>query len=424
MTITDWNLWAPGGGPSSTPPTPPPPTGGPVYALTPPGSGFPTPPSYQDTLNNVQNLTGGLAGPSPTVPTSNINAMDTMSNLMPWIAQLGLTNDIRNWIILGYTPEAIVAALRQTPQWQEYFPSIRRGDGTLRMTEGDYLSRVTDYRQVMNEYGRNPNITHKEIASFIENEVDPNELKKRLDVYGEVEKSSQNVKDAFYVYAGMNLSSDDLYAATVDPEKAKQLQSEYDRSVAASPMDYNTWITRATEVGLNRVVSNLERLQEQGIDTGGAIANIQQSSPDFARQMADALYSNGTDYLDLNSLVTSFEMAMIGSAASEAGMGLPTAERINAFRQAGVNRAKAQEQYGSFARKKNWISGAVERSNRANSFTQTDFEDAVFLNSAPAADLMDQALKSEEALGKNSGYSPITQAKGGKIQQTGLSSKF
>ena len=112
------------------------------------------------------------------------------------------------------------------------------------------------------------------------------------------------------------------------------------------------------------------------------------------RQLADLLYQGSTGEVALGTLgdlTNTFQLALIGGAASSQGLGLPDAARISAFRDAGVNRARAIEGYSLYARDRNALKGQVARLNQGNRFGQADFENAVFLQSAEAQSLLERA---------------------------------
>lgn len=327
--------------------------------------------------------------------------------MFPWIGTLGMENEVRQWLVDGLEGEALIGALRKTPQYQQMFPWIKRNDGTLRMTEAEYLRTQTTYRTLLRQYGFDEPKTPQEYGGFFTGEVSADELKERLDTYRGIQRSGRPVKEAFYIYAGMKLTDDDLYSALIEPERWKQMQSEYNVRVASQPLNYETWVQRATEVGLQRVVESLEALENEGIVTGSAIERIRGVNPAFARQMVDVLYTGGdpggTEYMsNLDELMASFEEAMIGGAAYSAGLGLPSKERIAELRAAGVQRAQAIQKYTEFGSRKQRIDAAVRR-HGGGEFGRYEFEGSEFLGDAGSRDLLEQSLRQEDSLGKGGG---------------------
>lgn len=357
------------------------------------------------------------------------NALDLVIGMYPWLSDLDFITVIKQMIQDGITdPTSILTEIRQTPAHARMFPSFRREDGTLRFAgEKAYLDRIDNYKQVMQRFGRDPReYGPHELSKFMENEIDPNELNERFEIYDQVRVAGRDIRDAFYVYSGKRLSDDDLYEYIVDGDARARFDEEYNRRVTASPVDYETFITRATEAGLERVVEALEGLQADGIAVEGAISVVRNLDPDFARQLADLLYQGSAGEVALGTLgdlTNTFQLALIGGAASSQGLGLPDAARISAFRDAGVNRARAIEGYSLYARDRNALKGQVARLNQGNRFGQADFENAVFLQSAEAQSLLERAQGREESFGDAEGAASFQNTRAG-IAQPGLTGKY
>jgi len=362
--------------------------------------------------------------------TDTATFLEGLKSTFPWLGQLGIDPAlVRDWAVQYPSTDAILEQLRKTPQYQARFPALRRPDGTLRMNEAQYISTEENYRTILKQFNDTPNHYDNpaDFQAFFDNEIDPNELKQRYTLYDQLKSTGRDTTDAFYVYAGMKVSTDDLYQATVSPEYAQKMTDEYNQKIAAQPLDYATWITRATEAGLSRVADTLGQLQKNGAVTGTAVSQTLATDPQFARTMMDALYHGGDPTnrtLSLTELMHSFELAMIGSAATGQGLELPSLDRISAIRDAGINRAKAIDVYGQYASQKNLLSGEVARLNSGQQFTQGDFEKAVFLRQAPEADLMAKATGLEQAAGARSGSAAISVGRNGELQQKQLAAPF
>lgn len=368
---------------------------------------------------------------SPTLPTfdpvqvGTQRAVDVVRSLFPWADELGLTGMLDNLIRGGSSAEEAYANVVKSPQYQAQFAGMIDASGVRRFAnERQYLDTINDYRDVLKEFGaldpgRDKNLDY---VNLIEQGIDPNELRQRFTVYRELEAGSQEGRDAFYVYAGMKVSVDDLYRATVDPGYGQQLTSEYDRAVMASPFDYQTFITRATEVGLARAADTLRAMQQRGMVTGQVVSRLLTTDPGFARQVMGALFAgapteNGTA-LGLNELLTSFDLAVLASAATEQGLELPTRERVTQLRQAGVTRARALQAYGGFARSQNVLQGAAQRANLGQDFSLQMWEEAVLLGKGQAVGDLSRITATESNFGRPEG-SFVQAMEGTRVTQTG-----
>lgn len=384
------------------------------------GSASSVGPTYNGSGINPQPAT------DPRSP-ARTGVLAELEQLFPWMQEIGLpVSWFQETAATSASDSEVVAKLRQTSQYKQRFPAMVRADGSMRMTEAQYLDQETAYRQVLRQGGVSADRMDNpaDFVGFFDSEQDPNELKQRVDIWNNVKSAGRDYQDAFYVYAGMRVSNEDLYAAVVDPAARQNLQDEYNQKVAAQPLDYQTWITRATEAGLSRVASTLGSLQRNGVLTGAAVQSITSIAPDFARSIMDALYHGGDptqgSTLNLNELMQSFEYAALGAAAKGAGLELPDRARIAEIRSAGVDRAQAQKAYLDFGANKNLYGAAVDRSG-GGSFTQSDFEDAAFLGKADQAQRLNKALGQEASYGQSGGQFNIQQqGKKGRYAQRGL----
>lgn len=351
-----------------------------------------------------------------------MDALEATYSAFPWLRQLGIGTQLTSWIKDGYTDEAIVGLVRQTSQWNEMFQGILRSDGTLRMNEAQYLQTKDAYSTMLFNYTGQRVTSSAQIKSLLDNDVSPAEFEQRLQVFDALKRDGGDIRSAFYVYAGMRLSDDQLYGYVVDPGVRQQLDAEYTQRAAATQLDYGTWITRATEAGLQNVTDALVSMRQQGIATDEAIRRIQGINPDMARQMTDLLYHGGAPtggaYLGLNELLRAFELAVIGSAATEQGFTLPTLDRVEAFRQAGVDRQKALDSYGTLSAQFGRLTGMTERIGAR--FGQTEWENAQLLRRGPEQALLAQATAQEDALGRASTSGEFAFDNSGRLRQRGL----
>lgn len=354
---------------------------------------------------------------------------DELRRAFPWLDSLGLDPAwVQNLIATSAGAAEIAAQIRQTQQYKNRFPGlIDQKTGQQRMTEAQYIQREQEYRQLLRQYGQPVDASPASLVGFFNGEIDPNELRDRLEVYTGVVRSAQPVKDAFYVYAGIRLTDEQLYRAVVDPNGyGNDLAQYFQQETARSPIDYATYVQRATELGLEKVVSKLQELQQQGVSSWEAISKIRQLDPDFARSVMDQIFTGGTPdapILSLHEALEAFEFAAIGGAATQAGLEMPTLERLREIRSYGQDRARMIEAYQAYGPNANLYSSAVQRA-RGQMFGQRDFEDAAFLGNADAQRALQSGLASEKAAGMDSGQFSFDRNQSGRFFQTGFQRRF
>ena len=200
-------------------------------------------------------------------PFSKTNLVAELVGKYPWAKELGFLDLIKRLAVEDATADQIVAEVRASDQYKKQFPGFSDLSGVRRFRdEAEYLRTRDDLRQVLKDFGVYDPATDSpmDYVAFFDAGIDANELTERFGVYRELERGSQELRDAFYVYGGLDVTVDDLFQAVVSPQFRQELQNEYDRSVAAQPLDYGTYIERAREVSTARVVETMERLRAVG----------------------------------------------------------------------------------------------------------------------------------------------------------------
>lgn len=401
-----------------------------TYTPPGPGIGYTSPLSAGGWGSSPNAGTTDTSAPEPVAPTPAPPAtadpalVDELRQAFPWLNEIGLSPEFFHQLVATSAgPSEIYQKLRQTTQYRQRFQGKDRADGSSRMTEAQYIATESNYRQVAAQYGEAARYMNREaLIGLFENEIDPNEFRDRLEIHRKVREEGGALKDAFYVYAGMDLTDDDLFEAAVDPAAGQRLQDEYNAKVAASPLDYETWITRATTLGMTKVSKQLDDLRRTGALTGQAVQSFLRTDPAFARQMMDVLYHGGdpnsAETLNLQDLLATFEYAAIGAAARGAGLSIPDRQRVAELRSAGVTRAKAMEGYQQYGTRAGIYAGAAQR--QGGTFGQNEFEKAVFLGAADEAEKLNRALAAEAAAGADQGGFAFSQDPSGRFRQAGL----
>jgi hypothetical protein len=359
------------------------------------------------------------AGPAPGL-------VDQLRSAFPWLSETGLSPEFFHELVATSAGAAeIYSKLRQTQQYKQRFQGITRADGTARMTEAQYIATEAAFRQTAAQFGEAARFLNREsLIGLFENEVDPNEFRDRLTVWKKVQEEGGAIKDAFFVYAGIEKSDEDLFEAVVDPAARQKLNDEYNSAVAAAPLDYDTWIGRATTLGMSKVSTQLEGLRKSGALTGQAVQTLLSTDPQFAKQMMDVLYHGGdptsSETLSLQDLLSTFEYAALGAAARGAGLLMPDRTRVAELRAAGISRSQAAKGYQQYATNQGIYAGAAQR--MGEQFGQSDFEKAAFLGAGKEADVLQRAMAAEEAAGRDSGGFGFEQDNAGRLRQGGLRS--
>ncbi len=345
-------------------------------------------------------------------------SVDEVLAEFPWADSIGVVDIISDAIVNGDTLDMIIQTVRTSEPYKRIFPAM---DFKVFENERRYLERVEDYRTVLKQAGFYDPSTEdpQDYVGFIQGGIDADELRNRVTTYRQLEDGSQEMRDQFYVYAGMDVSVDDLFEAVINPSFGQALVEEYEAVVQGSTLDYQTYIERATERGLENVATLLEGMVDQGLTTREAVSRVRGIDPTFAREIMGVIANSGDTTLTYDQLSYAFQYALIGSAASEQGLQAPDKEMVARLQQAGVDRSRAMQAYGRFASNENAIQGMVQRATQGEvqEFTQTDFEESVLLGQSDKVDLLERAQAMEEAYARRGGFA--TQQEGRRFTQRG-----
>jgi len=345
----------------------------------------------------------------------------------PWASEFGFLDMIKDLAIENATAEQIVAELRASEVYKQQFPGMAGSGGIRRFdNEGQYISARRNLRNVLIDYGAYDPATDSpmDYVAFFDAGIESNELASRFDYYRALEEGSRDLRDAFFVYAGMEVSVDDLFQATVSPQFRNELVNNYDQNVASQPLDYATYIDRARQVSTNAVVETLERMQARGDMTGTAVSRVLQLDPEFGQQLMASIFTGGgsaadTRTMQLPELTRAFEYAVMGSAATQAGFAIPDKARLEEFRQAGIDSAKLTTAYSRLGEKGSALSGMLNRVNRGADFGR-ELLDQELLGKGKEIHYAQQA---ERALGQRAGGFQMGQ-EGTRFTQTGRSLSY
>jgi hypothetical protein len=375
-----------------------------------------------------------------------MSRFDDVMAQFPWLQQVpGLADDILSWIEQGYTDGELVASIRLHQAYLQRFPAMKGDDGGFRFqNEAEYLAEERRLREVLIQYGA-PGHNYddpQDFAAMLAGGVRAGQLQARYDLYNSLSTSGQGVIDAFYIYAGMEIGVDDLYEMVVNPSRQNELIEEYEARSTINPPDMDTFITRLTETSMVRVVRLLDELAQAGVVDRSAVSQIQSADPAQAKTLVAALYGRQlaqglenaqlmtdavdnaafdqnllTDFIDVPTLQHSFQLALIGSAATRAGLDIPDAARLDDLISAGLDRSRAIQGFSTIANRSSEFQAFARRANLGD-LSQEEIEDEVLLGTEGR---LAEALRREQALGaRGGGVRFETDRFTGALRQPGL----
>ena len=117
-----------------------------------------------------------------------------------------------------------LAEMRADPIMNDVYPGIKRTDGSLRMTEQEYVSAIDNMRATVRTYNLNPNEFQDDIVSAISGDVSPLEFRQRMDAgYEGVVNNIPQIKEAYLNNFGIDLPDESIFAMFVSPNVSTKI---------------------------------------------------------------------------------------------------------------------------------------------------------------------------------------------------------
>ncbi len=156
---------------------------------------------------------------TPEGPTT----FEQMQGLYPW-----LDDRLINLYLDKYTESGserlAIAEMRADPMMEVVYPGIRDEDGTLKMTEQEYVFAVDSMKASLRKFNLNPNEFLDDITSAIAGKVAPLEFDERLEMgYEAVVNNIPEIKEAYLTNFGIDLPNESIFAMFVSPTVSKNI---------------------------------------------------------------------------------------------------------------------------------------------------------------------------------------------------------
>ena len=172
---------------------------------------------YKTTEDDDDDLGGDDGGFGEETQTYTPTKADAAA-LYPYYPSNLLDLLISSWTETGSIDIAL-ATVRQSDAFEQAFPGIKREDGSLRMTEIQYLELKDDMKDQLRNYNLNPDIFADEIVEAIAGDVDKEEFAGRLSFgYNELLNNKDIVKRIYMDEFNMDLTDEALFAMFISPD--------------------------------------------------------------------------------------------------------------------------------------------------------------------------------------------------------------
>lgn len=226
-----------------------------------------------------------------------------------------------------------LAEMRADPIMNDIYPGIKRTDGSLRMTEQEYVAAVDNMKATVRTYNLNPNEFADDIVNAISGDVSPLEFRQRMEAgYEGVVNNIPQVKEAYLKNFGIDLPDESIFAMFVSPNVATKI---LEGQIRASQV-----LGEAEAAGFSGITAKIgQSLVQQGLSQEGArkgfgqaaltLGGIQSAQARFGRERQTA-----TEYVQATQLgvaeelqqlqnvlqqVSSESAAVLGAAKTQTG---------------------------------------------------------------------------------------------------------
>ncbi len=219
----------------------------------------PTPPSVPD----IPEVPAGPAGGDiDTAPSFDYEAAARL--IAPWLPAELISVFADAWAEFGDSNIAL-AAVRQDSAYDQFFPGIKRGDGSLRMTEQEYMAQLDAYSILLLEYGINPGIFSGNFTNLIEGDVSAGEFGTRLEsAFTQIISNFDEVRSVYSRFYGLDMTDEAIFASFIDEEIG---QSILDRRISVAQVG-----GAAAVQGFGLNANYAERLVNAGLSQQSALS--------------------------------------------------------------------------------------------------------------------------------------------------------
>ena len=156
---------------------------------------------------------------TPEGPTT----FEQMQGLYPWLDDRLITLYLDKYTESG-SERLAIAEMRADPMMEVVYPGIRDEDGTLKMTEQEYVFAVDSMKASLRKFNLNPNEFLDDITSAIAGKVAPLEFDERLEMgYEAIVNNIPEIKEAYLTNFGIDLPNESIFAMFVSPTVSKNI---------------------------------------------------------------------------------------------------------------------------------------------------------------------------------------------------------
>ena len=244
----------------------------------------------QTVSNNPNSLNTAQRNPEQ----QSIDYRKRAQQRVPWLPE-GLIDEYANaWADTG-DPQQALATVRQSPQYEEHFPGIRRDDGTLRMTEKEYMSTMDGYKTNFESFGVPSDMVEDQFPNLLKMDKSPRELEKTLsDLYTGVISRGPEIKQFYADNYGTNVSNTSILTSAITNANPAVVEKRIrNAAIGGTAAEYG--------FGGDMELHDINELRQHGLDHEAAQKTFARASRELPTLGALSQRYNAGEEPDINS---------------------------------------------------------------------------------------------------------------------------
>lgn len=206
------------------------------------------------------------------VETTGLSTKEEAKLRFPYLDERLIDVYVQGFVDTGDSQLAILQ-MRSDPLMETVYPGIRKTDGTLRMTEQEYIVAKEFMELELRNYNLNPQVFGDDIVEAISGDVSPQEFAERLQTgYQNIVQNIPQVQEVYMREFNLDLNEESIFGMFISPRLSTAVLENQIRQ---------SQIIAEAEVALGSsalTIAAARGLQQQGLSQAQARRGFQGAS--------------------------------------------------------------------------------------------------------------------------------------------------
>ena len=206
------------------------------------------------------------------VETTGLTTREEAKLRFPYLDERLIDVYVQGYVETGDRNLALLK-MRSDPLMETVYPGIRKTDGTLRMTEQEYIVAKEFMQLELRNYNLNPQVFEDDIVEAIAGDVSPQEFSERLQTgYQNIVQNIPQVKEVYLREFNLDLNEESIFGMFVSPRLSTAvLENQIRQSQIMAEAE--------TAIGTRALTVEVARgLQQQGLTQAQARRGFQTAA--------------------------------------------------------------------------------------------------------------------------------------------------